>query len=123
MKKDIERLHILVKSSYKKVANMEQDIMFLRSKKVERKNTIWSLKKIWLNRRQIGEEIRGIKSWLRELIHAQAKQELIDEQQARIRDLEFDSSLIERESLLSQSHPSSHQPTTGLHDIGTECIR
>lgn len=67
---------------------------------------------------QIGEEIRGIKSWLRELIHAQAKRGLTDEQQAQIRDLGLKSSPIERGSLLLRSCPSSCQPTVGLYSTG-----
>ena len=43
MKKEIERLHTLVEIELQKVASMEQDIVFLRSKEVERKNAIRSL--------------------------------------------------------------------------------
>ena len=82
MKKEIERLHTLVEIELQKIVNMEQDIGFLRFKKVERKNAIRSLQEVWLNRRQIGEEIGRIKSWLGEPIHTQAKQGLTDEQRA-----------------------------------------
>ncbi len=79
IKKKIEHLHMLIKIELQKIVNIEQDIVFLRSKKVDRKNAIWSLQEVWLSGHQIGEEIRGIKSWLRELIYIQAKQGLTDE--------------------------------------------
>ena len=70
MEKQIEYLYMFVEIELPKVANMEQDIVFLWSKKVERKNAIRSFQEVWLSRRQIGEEIKGIKSWLREPIYA-----------------------------------------------------
>ncbi|MCJ1348647.1 hypothetical protein MMC31_006879 [Peltigera leucophlebia] len=82
MEKEIERLHTLVEIELQKVASMEQDIVFLRSKEVERKNPIWFLQEVWLSGRQIEEEIRGIKSWLKEPIYAQAKRGLTDEERA-----------------------------------------
>lgn len=53
-----------------KVAIMEQDILFLRSKEIEHKNAIRFLQKVWLSGHQIAGEIGGIKSWLKEPIHA-----------------------------------------------------
>ena len=123
MEKEIECLHTLVEIELQKVASMEQDIVFLRSKKVERKNAIRSLQEVWLSGRQIGEEIGGIKSWLREPIHAQAKRGLTDKQRARIGDLGLESSPVERGSLLLRSRPSSRQPTAGLHGTGTGYLR
>ena len=107
MKKKIERLHTLVEIELQKVAIMEQDIVFLRSKKVERKNAIRSLQEVWLSRCQIGEKIGEIKSWLREPIYAQAKRGLIDDQQAQIGDLGLVSSSVEQGSLLLCSRLSS----------------
>lgn len=37
---------------------------------MECKNAIQFLQKVWLSRKQIGEKIREIKSWLKELIYA-----------------------------------------------------
>ena len=123
MEKEIECLHTLVEIELQKVASMEQDIVFLRSKKVERKNAIRSLQEVWLSGRQIGEEIGGIKSWLREPIHAQAKRGLTDKQRARIGDLGLESSPVERGSLLLRSRPSSCQPIAGFHSTGTGYLR
>ena len=82
MEKKIEHFYILVEIELQKIASMEQDIVFLRSKEVEYKNAIRSLQEIWLSGRQIGGEIGRIKSWLREPIHTQAKQGLTNKQQA-----------------------------------------
>ena len=46
MKKENERLHTLVEIKLQKVASMEQDIVFLRSKEVERKNAIRFLQEV-----------------------------------------------------------------------------
>lgn len=46
MKKEIKCLHMLVEIELQKIASMEQDIVFLQSKKVERKNAIRSLQEI-----------------------------------------------------------------------------
>lgn len=40
MEKEISRLHMLMEMELQKIAIMKQDIVFLRSKKVERKNVI-----------------------------------------------------------------------------------
>lgn len=79
---------------------MEQDIMFLQSKKVEHKNTIRFLQEILMNRYQIEKKIKEIKSWLKKPIYAQAKQGLTDKKPAQIRDLGLKSFLVEQQSLL-----------------------
>lgn len=97
---------------------MEQDVVFLRSKEVGRRNAIRSLQEVWLSGRQIAGEIGGIKSWLKEPIHAQAKKGLTDEERARIGNLGIEPLPVERGSLtMSQSRPS-RQPTIGLHGAG-----
>ena len=123
MEKEIKCFHMFMEIELQKVANMEQDIVFLRSKEVECKNGILFLQKVWLSGRQIGEEIGGIKSWLGQPIYIQTKRGLTDKQQARIGDLKLESSPIEQGSLLSRFRPSTHQPTAGLHETGTRYLR
>ncbi|MCJ1343642.1 hypothetical protein MMC31_001838 [Peltigera leucophlebia] len=90
---------------------------------MERKNAIRSLQEVWLSRRQIEKEIKGIKSWLKKLIYAQAKQGLTDKQQAQIGDLGLESSPVEQGSLLSRFRPSNCQLTAGLHGTSTGYLR
>lgn len=51
MKKKIECLHMLVEIELQRIVSMEQDIVFLQSKEVERKNAIGSLQEICLSGR------------------------------------------------------------------------
>lgn len=97
---------------------MEQDILFLRSKEIEHKNAIRFLQKVWLSGHQIAGEIGGIKSWLKEPIHAQAKKRLTNKKQAQIEDLGIKLLLVKQRSLnMLQSWPSC-QLTIDLYGAG-----
>lgn len=117
MEKEISCLHTLMEIELQKFATMEQDIVFLQLKEVERKNPIQSLQEVWLSGRQIAGEIGGIKSWLKEPIHAQAKKRLTDEKRAQIGDLGIEPLPVEQRSLnMSQSWPSCYS-TIGLYRV------